>query len=182
MTAIPPSIGRPSFVEAIRQTERLRSGGGTQLDPILPSRALSIVALLLVTTVLALAGVALRRRGDRVVVPGMVVAGMAVVVALFTAAVTPVESSFGYLSHKVHWLRSAGAFVLTVAVTAVLTAARRSGPRPSRWASAADTAVALAVALLDRVPPGGTRLANMPAVDEEPSVAVFVAQYESPDG
>ena len=80
----------------------------------------------MLVAVLIAAFVLTRRSGDEITPPGVVLIGVALLVALFTAVITPVDPVFGVVAHKVRWLWALGAFIAAVLVGAVLQ--RRGAP------------------------------------------------------
>ncbi len=147
--ALPPWFGRPGYDSAIPISPWTDAGGRRRIDldalPVLP---LGIVGLVVLAAVLIAAFVLARRNGDDVTPPGVVLIGVALLAALFTAAITPVDPVFGIVPHKVRWLWALGAFIAAVIVGALLRAAERRSTVTATRASWVAVAGAVVVSVL----------------------------------
>ena len=142
VTAVPPWFGRPSYVRAIRQAVHHTPGGGTLVEPLLPSLGASVAALVVLAVILGVAALGMRRLGDRITTAGVAVIAVAGALAVYTAAITPIDV-FGLSPHKVRWLWSLGAFIAAVLLDAILRASERVRP----WVAAGAAAIALVATL-----------------------------------
>lgn len=124
VVTLPPWWTRWGFDGAV-PTSVLTDRSG-QLEPVagsLPNFGLSLASVVVLLGLLAVARVVARRRSDRVAGRLLVVIGVAVMVPLVAALVTPV-GLLGLSSHQMRWLWPISAMVM-VALALVAVRARR---------------------------------------------------------
>ena len=147
--ALPPWFGRPGYDSAIPASPWTDVDGTRRIDlDALPALPLAVLGLVVLVAVLIAAFVLTRRSGDEITPPGVVLIGVALLVALFTAVITPVDPVFGVVAHKVRWLWALGAFIAAVLVGALLQAAARRSTVTATRASWVAVAVGVVVSLL----------------------------------
>jgi hypothetical protein len=127
---LPPWWGRPSYADAFPL--------GAFGNP-LPSPAVAVAALTVVVGLGALALVDARRRGDRVAVGALTVAGVVLAAAYVTALRTP-TGPFGTIAYQLRWLWPVGALAALALVVAAVRHPWAAGVRWP-WAPVAVTAV-----------------------------------------
>jgi hypothetical protein len=154
---LPPWWGRPSYRDAFPL--------GAFGNP-LPSPAVAVAALTVVVAVGAIALVDARRRGDRVTVCALAVAGVVLAAAEVTALRTP-TGPFGTIAYQLRWLWAVGALVALALVVAAVRHPWVAGSRRP-WVPAAVTAMTALAAV-----------ANLPASHQDttaPAAAYPVAR------
>jgi hypothetical protein len=135
VVGLPPWWGRPSYASAIPVSPWTEDG---ELDLSgLPSLPIALVSLIVVAGILVALTMSARRRGDRVTATGAVLAGVAIVLAVATAAAMPIDA-LGILPHKVRWMWPVAAFAGVVLGDVALRAWRRA-----TWVAVAAALVAL---------------------------------------
>lgn len=118
--ALPPWWGRPGFDSAIPPSTWVEDGTQRVLDaPGLRTLGPSVLGLLILVAVLALAWRRVRRVGDHRIEAGFQTLAVAGAVATVTTIITPIDV-LGLSPHKVRWLWVIGAFATFLLVMAVL--------------------------------------------------------------
>lgn len=118
--ALPPWWGRPGFDSAIPPSTWIEEGSGRVLDaPGLRTLGPSVLGLVILVVVVALAWRRVRRVGERRLEAGFQTLAVAGVVATVTTIITPIDV-LGLSPHKVRWLWVIGAFATFLLVMAVL--------------------------------------------------------------
>ena len=126
--ALPPWWGRPGFDSSIPPSTWIDGPDGRVLDaPGLRTLGPSVIGLVILVIVVALAWRRVRRAVSRPLEAGFQVLAVAAAVATITVIITPVDI-LGLSPHKVRWLWVIGAFatyLLAMAVIVGLDARRR---------------------------------------------------------
>ena len=180
VAALPPWWGRSSFTGSITYTP-FDADGVTVSPTDLPSVGVSALALLALGAVMLLLAVLAWRRRDRPVVVAVAVAGVALVVAVLSLAISPF-GPLGLTPHQMRWLWSIAAFAAWVVLVGVLraVATRRS------IVSAADVVLVLLTAALAALAVPFFAQAAGPATfqDQLPTGRMLAEQIETyrPDG
>ena len=157
VVGLPPWWGRPSYGDAFPL--------GAFGNP-LPSPAVAGAALAVVVGLGAVALVGARRRGDRVTVGAVTVAGVVLAAAYLTALRTP-TGPFGTIAYQLRWLWPVGALVALALVVAAVRHPRAEVIRRP-WVPAALVALTALAAF-----------ANLPASHQDttaPAAAYPVAR------
>jgi hypothetical protein len=148
--AVPRGWLRPGFDTAVPNAPWVEDADGRRLDlGGFPSVATALLWLALVAAVVVVLVVLTRRAGQSFTTYGALVAALAATVGLISVAITPVDL-FGVSPHRLRWVWALGAFVLAVALAAVLNlvAARFARTGPAVWAVTVVTALVITVATL----------------------------------
>ena len=118
--ALPPWWGRPGFDSAIPSSRWIDGPDGrTFAAPGLRTLGPSVVGLVILAVVVAIAWRRVRRGGSRQLEAGFLTLTIAGVVAAITVVITPIDV-LGLSPHKVRWLWVIGAFATYLLVMAVL--------------------------------------------------------------
>jgi CDP-diglyceride synthetase len=118
--ALPPWWGRPGFDSAIPPSTWIDDGSQRVLDaPGLRTLGPSVLGLVILVVVIALAWRWVRRLGNRQLEAGFQTLAVAGAVATVTTIVTPIDI-LGLSPHKVRWLWVIGAFATYLLVMAVI--------------------------------------------------------------
>lgn len=145
--ATPPLWLRPGVESSLPNTGGIRPVDGDRVfDPDWVPFPVAAAGLVVLVTVLVGAGIVGRRRGDRVMVSGSVVAMTAVALAVVSLAKLPVDT-FGFTAHKARWLWPIGAFVTAYGLVALIRLGVTTNARQASLAAATVGAVALAATL-----------------------------------
>jgi hypothetical protein len=148
--AVPRGWFRPGFDTAVPIAPWVEDADGRRLDlGGFPSVATALLWLVLVAAVVVVLVVLTRRAGQSFPTYGALVAALAATAGLISVAITPVDH-FGVSPHRLRWVWALGAFVLAVALAAVLNlvAARFARAGPAVWAVTVVTALVITVATL----------------------------------
>jgi len=118
--ALPPWWGRPGFDSTIPPSTWIDDGSERVLDaPGLRTLGPSVIGLVILVVVIALAWRRVRRLGNRQLEAGFQTLAVAGAVATVTTIVTPIDI-LGLSPHKVRWLWVIGAFATYLLVMAVI--------------------------------------------------------------
>ena len=118
--ALPPWWGRPGFDSTIPPSTWIDDGSERVLDaPGLRTLGPSVIGLVILVVVIALAWRRVRRLGNRQLEAGFQTLAVAGAVAMVTTIVTPIDI-LGLSPHKVRWLWVIGAFATYLLVMAVI--------------------------------------------------------------
>lgn len=119
VVALPPWWGRSGMMDTIPVVGITETGSGPQvIVPGLAGLGPSAIALVLVVAALVGAALIAHRRGDRIVVSGIIVVGTALSVATATTLITPIDV-LGLSPHKLRWLWPIGVALTTVLLVAI---------------------------------------------------------------
>ena len=143
--ALPPWWGRSGYDDSIPGSTWIETEGGRELSaPGLRALAPSVVGLIVLGAIIALAWIHVRRIGAPALVAGFQTLAVAGGVATLTVIITPIDV-LGLSPHKVRWLWVIGAFstyLLLMTVLASVRADQRRGMVVALFAVAAITIVA----------------------------------------
>ncbi len=118
--ALPPWWGRPGFDSAIPNSTWADTPNGPQLDaPGLRTLWPSVIGLVLVAVLVAVAWRRVRRLGSHQLDAGFQTLAAASAIAVVTVIITPIDV-LGLSPHKVRWLWVIGAFMTYLLVMALL--------------------------------------------------------------
>ncbi len=124
----------------------VRTEAGRVFDPDWIALPLAVAGLAVIGAVLGWCALAGHRRGDDVVVAGVLVGAVALLAAIVSLAGLPVDA-FGFSAHKARWLWSLGAFLTAVVAVSWLRLAALADRRQAVFAIAPFGAIALAATL-----------------------------------
>ena len=151
--ALPPWWGRPGYDDSIPGSTQTVTPTGLDIDaPGLRTFVPSFLGLVAMAALLAVGWYVARRAGARHVVAGYRTLAAALVVAVATVVVTPIDI-LGLSPHKVRWLWVIGAFATLMLVMALLAAL----DGVARRRALAGFGVVAAVALVASVPTHANR-------------------------
>jgi CDP-diglyceride synthetase len=182
--ALPPWWGRPGFDSSIPPSTWIDGPDGRVLDaPGLRTLAPSVIGLVILVVVVALAWRRVRRVGSRPIEAGFHVLAVVAAVATVTVIITPVDI-LGLSPHKVRWLWVIGAFatyLLVMAVVAGLDEHRRPRVLLASAAVALVAVVATVPTFVNRSGPVYFRATYASITDIRSQLDAFVAAGDAPE-
>jgi hypothetical protein len=182
--ALPPWWGRPGFDSSIPPSTWIDGPDGRVLDaPGLRTLAPSVIGLVILVVVVALAWRRVRRVGSRPIEAGFQVLAVVAAVATITVIITPVDI-LGLSPHKVRWLWVIGAFatyLLAMAVVAGLDEHRRPRVLLASAAVALVAVVATVPTFVNRSGPVYFRATYTSITDIRNQLDAFVAAGDAPE-
>jgi hypothetical protein len=181
--ALPPWWGRPGFDSAIPPSPWIEGPDGRVLDTSgLRTLGPSIVGLVILVVLVALAWRRVRRVGSSRLDAGFRVLAVAGAVATVTVIITPIDT-LGLSPHKVRWLWVIGAFATYMLVMAVVAGLRDERRLPSLAGLAALSLVAVVATIpthVNRSGPVGLAATNASVTEIRRQVADYVAAGTAP--
>jgi CDP-diglyceride synthetase len=181
--ALPPWWGRPGFDSSIPPSTWVDGPTGRVLDaPGLRTLGPSLIGLVILVIVVALAWRRVRRVGSSEIEAGFHVLAVVAVIATVTVIITPIDV-LGLSPHKVRWLWVVGAFatyLLVMAVIAGLDERRRDRSLLGLGALALLAVVATIPTFVNRSGPVGFGATYASITDIRRQLTEYVATGDAP--